>query len=99
MMIGNHPNPTVHVPPWDLPDDLALSLSLNNSNANFNVDDFSPFLQNRSLSPLQDPDSDEDADLPVDTYACDHFRMFEFKVRALEKLFKMLSFNVCIKST
>ncbi|KAM7509627.1 hypothetical protein LguiA_020080 [Lonicera macranthoides] len=85
MMIGNHPNSTVHVPPWDLPDDLAagmpLSLSLNNSNANFNVDDFSPFLQNCSLSPIQDPDSDEDADLPVDTYACDHFRMFEFKVR------------------
>ncbi|XP_057505806.1 zinc finger CCCH domain-containing protein 20-like [Actinidia eriantha] len=32
--------------------------------------------------PSHDPDSDSDeSDHPVDAYSCDHFRMFEFKVR------------------
>ncbi|KAK9947880.1 hypothetical protein M0R45_003478 [Rubus argutus] len=55
----------------------------------------SPYHLNEALATLQcylpsneisDPDSDSeisglDSDSPVDAYSCDHFRMFEFKVR------------------
>lgn len=68
-----------------------------NSNANANGlqgGEHSPFLLGEALTALQrylpsndvDVDSDSDisgreADIPVDAYSCDHFRMFEFKVR------------------
>lgn len=92
----NLPNPTVLVPPW-LSDDQTANIhfvSSPNGNANFN-DDVSQFLQNDAvLQALQrylpsnsndvaefDSDNDRDVEFPVDAYACDNFRMYDFKVR------------------
>ncbi|CAI0628494.1 unnamed protein product [Linum tenue] len=57
-------------------------------------DHYSPFYIQEALSALQrflpsnDPDMDPDFDIPgldhdspIDAYSCDHFRMYEFKVR------------------
>ncbi|KAL4391222.1 hypothetical protein HN51_012367 [Arachis hypogaea] len=59
-----------------------------------NAADYSPYYMHEAISALQrylpsndvvDDDSDSEAareiDAPVDAYSCDHFRMFEFKVR------------------
>ena len=72
-------NPTVHVPPW-------TSMGLEDPSAEM----FSP-MSLRALSPYMSPspaayeemdsDSEAEADSAVDAYSCDHFRMFEFKVR------------------
>ncbi|RVW96361.1 Zinc finger CCCH domain-containing protein 49 [Vitis vinifera] len=82
MMIGEsrHPNPTVLVPPWPHFDDPTVDISF-------------PYpaltaLQRYLPSNDVDVDSDSDisgreADIPVDAYSCDHFRMFEFKARRL----------------
>ncbi|KAL2500990.1 Zinc finger CCCH domain-containing protein 49 [Forsythia ovata] len=97
MMIGemNRPSPTVHVPPWSFnADNLPFSLSPK-ANANGGVDDYSVFFQNDSMSALKPylqsntndfmaefPDMENgNGDFPVDAHSCDHFRMFEFKVR------------------
>ncbi|KAA8523207.1 hypothetical protein F0562_009630 [Nyssa sinensis] len=96
MMIGerNHSNPTVHVPPWALIDNPIVDTSYSfpaggiSLNLNSNAEEYSPFLGGDALTALQrylpsndvDVDSDE-SDVPVDAYSCDHFRMFEFKVR------------------
>ncbi|KAE8677149.1 Zinc finger CCCH domain-containing protein 20 [Hibiscus syriacus] len=90
MMVGEacYPNPTVHIPPWPyIDDDLT---------AENNFGDISnPFLLREALASLQwyssaeEPDVELDSvfsglespDSPVDAYSCDHFRMFEFKVR------------------
>ncbi|XP_061994482.1 zinc finger CCCH domain-containing protein 20-like [Rosa rugosa] len=69
----------------------GVSVNSDVTNAN------SPYHLNEALATLQrylpsnevsdpDPDSDSeisgmDSDSPVDAYSCDHFRMFEFKVR------------------
>ncbi|CAB4288335.1 unnamed protein product [Prunus armeniaca] len=66
-----------------------------NSEGNANGADYnSPYYLHEALTTFQrylpsnetDPDSDSDisvreSDSPVDAYSCDHFRMFEFKVR------------------
>ncbi|KAI4347035.1 hypothetical protein L6164_007884 [Bauhinia variegata] len=64
------------------------------SDGNANGGDYSPCYLQEALTSLQrylpsndaDGDSDSevmgrDSDAPVDAYSCDHFRMFEFKVR------------------
>lgn len=64
------------------------------SDGNASTGDYSPFYLQEALSALQrylpsndaDVDSDtevlgRDSDAPVDAYSCDHFRMYEFKVR------------------
>ncbi|GFS43268.1 zinc finger C-x8-C-x5-C-x3-H type family protein [Actinidia rufa] len=85
MMIGerNHNfNPTVHVPPWPLLDDPTVDASFPYHNGN--TDDFSPdaLTALHRNQPSNDSDSDsEESDHPVDAYSCDHFRMYEFKVR------------------
>ncbi|KAK7358421.1 hypothetical protein VNO77_00349 [Canavalia gladiata] len=92
MMLGetHRANPTVHVPPWPLLHDSTPEIfSPYSSNA-----DYSPYSLQEALSALQhyvpthdtDAESDSDVptrepDVPVDAYSCDHFRMFEFKVR------------------
>ncbi|XP_057500724.1 zinc finger CCCH domain-containing protein 20-like [Actinidia eriantha] len=84
MMIGerNHPNPTIHVPPWTLLDDPTVDTSFPfavtpvSVNLNGNADEYTPFDSHRYL-PSNDVDSDPD-DSGQDS---DHFRMFEFKIR------------------
>ncbi|KHM99829.1 Zinc finger CCCH domain-containing protein 20 [Glycine soja] len=83
MMLGetHRPNPTVHVPPW-----APEIFSPYTGNA-----DYSPYSMQEALSALQhyestDAESDSEVpsrepEVPVDAYSCDHFRMFEFKVR------------------
>ncbi|XP_020215952.1 zinc finger CCCH domain-containing protein 20 [Cajanus cajan] len=80
MMLGetHRANPTVHVPPWPLLHESTPEI-------------FSPYTFQEALNALQHYDStdaESDSDLPtrepevpVDAYSCDHFRMFEFKVR------------------
>ncbi|KAJ7973748.1 Zinc finger CCCH domain-containing protein [Quillaja saponaria] len=65
-----------------------------NSDSNDNGGDYSPYYLQEVLTSLHsylpsndvdiDSDSDisgRDSDAPLDAYSCDHFRMFEFKVR------------------
>ncbi|CAN0901408.1 Zinc finger CCCH domain-containing protein 20 [Linum grandiflorum] len=90
MMLGeqHRPNHSVHVPPWD--DQSSDLFSPNNGGSS----DYSPYYLQEALSALQrflpsndsdlDPDFDIpglDHDSPIDAYSCDHFRMYEFKVR------------------
>ncbi|MBA0612110.1 hypothetical protein Godav_012752 [Gossypium davidsonii] len=97
MMVGetHRLNPTVHVPPWpNLDDDQAAEiyspLNYNASDSHFN-NGGNPVHLHEALAALQRylpsnepdvlyPDSDL-PDSPVDAYSCDHFRMFEFKIR------------------
>lgn len=95
MMLGerSYGGATVHVPPWSTAtDDPPASYALSPTA----VDDYSLFFQTDSLKALQRylpsnsndvasefqlSDSDNGEFLPVDAHSCDHFRMFEFKVR------------------
>ncbi|XP_057447273.1 zinc finger CCCH domain-containing protein 20-like [Lotus japonicus] len=90
-------NPTVHVPPWTIHDDPTAEIYSPYFAADgIAVDggEFSPQYMHEALAALQrylpsnevDAESDSDAlgrdsDAPVDAYSCDHFRMYEFKVR------------------
>ncbi|KAL9330098.1 hypothetical protein ACSQ67_005101 [Phaseolus vulgaris] len=89
MMLGetHRANPTVHVPPWPLLHESSPEMfSPYAANA-----DYSPYSLQEALNALQhydstDAESDSDVpslepEVPVDAYSCDHFRMFEFKVR------------------
>ncbi|KAJ1438014.1 Zinc finger, CCCH-type [Sesbania bispinosa] len=89
MMLGepHRANPTVHVPPWPIVNDSTPEIfSPLTANA-----DYSPFYLQEALNALQqyvpsyDHDADSDSEVPsresLDAYSCDHFRMFEFKVR------------------
>lgn len=85
-MLGEQqrPNHSVHVPPWE--DQSPDIFSPGNGSSDYN-----PFYLQEALSALQrflpsnDPDLDPEFDIPgldpIDTYSCDHFRMYEFKVR------------------
>ncbi|XP_050218799.1 zinc finger CCCH domain-containing protein 20 [Mercurialis annua] len=84
MMLGERHR--ISVPPWSLetnPDGNAAAAS-----------DYNPYCIQEALTALQrylpsnEPDVDSDSefsgletDSPVDAFSCDHFRMFEFKVR------------------
>ncbi|XVF89132.1 hypothetical protein PTKIN_Ptkin19aG0105900 [Pterospermum kingtungense] len=89
MMIGEHPtrpNPTVKIPAWDpFNDHTANFLSANyNSNAPNSPCPVDYLASLHRYLPSNEFDSDslsEDSDLPVDAFSCDHFRMYEFKVR------------------
>ncbi|KAJ8766734.1 hypothetical protein K2173_005345 [Erythroxylum novogranatense] len=93
MMLGeqHRPNPTVHVPPWNLIDDSNPDFYSGNGSA---ASDYNPYYLQEALAALQrylpsnDPDFDPESDVlglepdsPVDAYSCDQFRMFEFKVK------------------
>ncbi|RYR19845.1 hypothetical protein Ahy_B03g064736 isoform A [Arachis hypogaea] len=82
MMLGesHRSNPTVHVPPWPpLLDDPTAEMY-----SPFSGTGLSRYLPSNDVV---DDDSDSEAardiDAPVDAYSCDHFRMFEFKLRVL----------------
>ncbi|XP_015573145.1 zinc finger CCCH domain-containing protein 20 [Ricinus communis] len=85
MMIGEHlphSNPTVQIPSWDpFLDEPTSPLPSPFSNATT-----SPFLDSLTALhrylPSNEPDSfSDDFDVAVDAFSCDHFRMYEFKVR------------------
>ncbi|KAI3782824.1 hypothetical protein L2E82_12881 [Cichorium intybus] len=94
---GNQHGMMVHVPPWTLMDDSVAGVSPfspRSPNATMNslssIEDYAYFLRNdaalrRYLE--EDPDGDgsgsgcTDFDITSEAYACDSFRMYEFKVR------------------
>ncbi|XWS17673.1 hypothetical protein CRYUN_Cryun33cG0087800 [Craigia yunnanensis] len=79
-------NPTLKIPAWDPFNDPTSNFSSVNYNGS---EPNSPFPVDYIASlhrylPSNDFESDslsEDSDLPVDAFSCDHFRMYEFKVR------------------
>lgn len=89
-------NPTVHVPPWPINEDPMAEIysSYYADDSNAGAGDYSPYYLREALTALQrylpsnelDADSDSEfpgreSDSPVDAYSCDHFRMYEFKIR------------------
>ncbi|KAK1430860.1 hypothetical protein QVD17_13929 [Tagetes erecta] len=71
MIIGRdnfHSNPTIQIPPWDDPTDHIHSPTFINETEMAPYDDVSEFVS-------------ELDDIPIDAFASDHFRMYEFKVR------------------
>ncbi|CAN1185489.1 Zinc finger CCCH domain-containing protein 20 [Linum perenne] len=88
MMVGeqlHRPSPSVHIPPWKVvvddqnPDLFSPPHSGNDS------DHYSPFYMMEATAALQRylPSNDSDFDMiqGLDTYSCDQFRIYEFKVR------------------
>ncbi|KAH0706892.1 hypothetical protein KY289_011968 [Solanum tuberosum] len=96
-MIGERSRriPTIDVPPWPYSDDQTANMQFmlspstnsistpNNYNySNFVVeDDYSLFLQNDAEDIDEFELENREIELPVDVYACDNFRMYEFKVK------------------
>ncbi|XP_022756355.1 zinc finger CCCH domain-containing protein 23-like [Durio zibethinus] len=80
------PNPTVEIPKWDPFNDLmanfpSVSYNCNEPNSPCPVDYLASI---HCCLPSNDFETDsltEESDLPVDAFSCDHFRMYEFKVR------------------
>ncbi|KAE8691405.1 Zinc finger CCCH domain-containing protein 20 [Hibiscus syriacus] len=88
MMIGEatRPTPTVKIPSWDPFNDITSSISSVNYNCNAPSSpcpvDYLSALQRYLPSNNFDSDSlSEESDIPIDAFSCDHFRMYEFKVR------------------
>ncbi|KAL8498201.1 hypothetical protein ACS0TY_021507 [Phlomoides rotata] len=81
MIVGERGS-SVHVPPWSADDPIYLSLSPNATGA---VDDCSLFLNDSLQRYLPSNTSDAVPEFQfsdsVDAQSCDHFRMFDFKVR------------------
>lgn len=76
MMIHRQQHPTVEVPPWDTPyEDPTTPIFSPQTN-----DYFSALKRYLPSSEFDDSDT-ESSDLPFDSFTCDNFRMYEFKVR------------------
>ncbi|KAJ0597104.1 putative transcription factor C3H family [Helianthus annuus] len=79
----HHNNMMVHVPPWTLMDHDPFSPR----SPNATIEDYAYFLRNdaalrRYLEDNNlDADDATDFDITSETFACDSFRMYEFKVR------------------
>ncbi|CAN8271074.1 unnamed protein product [Cochlearia groenlandica] len=88
MMIGDthRAYPTVHIPSWPLSDELtAVDIygSPDGGGGNSVVEALAAL---KRYLPSNEPDPDSDPDLtgpdsPIDAYSCDHFRMYDFKIR------------------
>lgn len=92
-----HSTPTVHVPPWPFSDnqtaDIAYSLSPTNNENDYPYflhNDYLAALRRYLPSNVagvasgagdDEEVSEDELDLAEDTFSCDHFRMYEFKVR------------------
>uniref|UniRef100_A0A2P2INL1 C3H1-type domain-containing protein n=1 Tax=Rhizophora mucronata TaxID=61149 RepID=A0A2P2INL1_RHIMU len=92
MMLGeqHRPSPTINVTPWTIVDEPNPELFSPYSGDASSVSDYSRYYLQEALAALQrylpsnDPEMDSDGEIldsPVDAYSCDHFRMYEFKVR------------------
>ncbi|KFK40348.1 hypothetical protein AALP_AA3G362300 [Arabis alpina] len=80
MMIGEF-NPTVQIPPWPVSDDLTTAEIYGSPDGGSSVIEALAALQRYLPCNESDLDSDLGPDSPIDAYSCDHFRMYEFKVR------------------
>lgn len=76
MMIHQHHHPTVDIPHWDpLYEDPTTPIFSPQTNPYFSA-------LNHYLPSSEFDDSDsESSDLPFDSFNCDNFRMYEFKIR------------------
>ncbi|KAL1210664.1 Zinc finger CCCH domain-containing protein 49 [Cardamine amara subsp. amara] len=88
MMIGEtrRTYPTVEIPPWPVSEELTASeiFSPVMNSPDCSMLEALAALQRYLPSNELDPDSDPDLlgpDSPIDAYSCDHFRMYDFKVR------------------
>ncbi|KAK1367834.1 C3H transcription factor [Heracleum sosnowskyi] len=86
MMIGDthRSNPTVQIPPYDTTNDPTADIhSPVSVTHHFNtVSSDNTHSPHEHLTALQRYlPSVEDIDIPLDAFTCDHFRMYEFKVR------------------
>ncbi|KAK8669021.1 hypothetical protein V6N13_106462 [Hibiscus sabdariffa] len=83
MMIGEptRPNPTVKIPAWDLFNDPTPTFPSVNAPSSPCPVDYLSSLHRYLPSNDFEPDSLSDSDFPHDAFSCDHFRMYEFKVR------------------
>ncbi|KAG7545760.1 Zinc finger CCCH-type [Arabidopsis suecica] len=88
MMIGEtrRTYPTVEIPPWPVSEELTASefFSPVMNSPDCSMLEALAALQRYLPSNEPDPDSDPDLlgpDSPIDAYSCDHFRMYDFKVR------------------
>lgn len=98
-MIGerNRRISTVDVPPWPYSDDQTANMhfmlsspstpnSISTPNfSTFVEDDYSLFFQHDGEDMDEIEFENRDIELPVDVYACDNFRMYEFKVKRCER--------------
>lgn len=83
MMIGetHRANPTVQIPPYDTSNDPTADIHSPFS-VTHAVSQGNPHSPQDTLTALQRYlPSIEDIDIPLDAFTCDHFRMYEFKVR------------------
>ncbi|KAK8679494.1 hypothetical protein V6N13_144943 [Hibiscus sabdariffa] len=85
MMIGEsiRLNPTIRIPAGNLfeyPMDSFQSVNFNSSNAP-NSPCPGDYLACLPSNGYESDSLSEDSDLPADAFSCDHFRMYEFKVR------------------
>ncbi|KAI3505808.1 hypothetical protein L1887_28093 [Cichorium endivia] len=71
-----HPNPTVQVPPWNDPTDHMLFSPFSVSSPHGGNSVFFDELEMAAYDDVGEYD-----DVPLDAFSCDHFRMYEFKVR------------------
>ncbi|XP_071697018.1 zinc finger CCCH domain-containing protein 20-like [Rutidosis leptorrhynchoides] len=85
---SNHHGMMVHVPPWTtLIDDPLTGISpFSPRTPNATLEDYAYFLRNdavirRRLDDETDNDDSSDFDITSEPYACDSFRMYEFKIR------------------
>ncbi|KAJ4868963.1 Zinc finger CCCH domain-containing protein 49 [Raphanus sativus] len=83
MMIGEtrRTYPTVEIPTWSVTEEL-FSPAMNSPDCAM----LEALAALQRYLPSNDPDPDSDPDMlgpdsPVDAYSCDHFRMYDFKVR------------------
>ncbi|KAG2240073.1 hypothetical protein Bca4012_022824 [Brassica carinata] len=88
MMIGDtrRTYPTVEIPTWPVSEDLTAAeiFSPVMNSPDCSMLEALAALQRYLPSNEPDPDSDPDLfgpDSPIDAYSCDHFRMYDFKVR------------------
>lgn len=75
-MMIHRQHPTVDIPPWDPPyDDPSTPIFSPQTN-----DYFAALKRYLPSSEFDDSDN-ESSDLPFDSFTCDNFRMYEFKIR------------------
>ncbi|VVB11198.1 unnamed protein product [Arabis nemorensis] len=88
MMIGENRRtyPTVEIPQWPVSEDFTASEYLSPAMNSPDCSMLETLAAFQRFLPSNEPDPDSELDLlgpdsPIDAYSCDHFRMYDFKVR------------------